>query len=102
MASGHSMTDDGHFVRANGMEIFYRDIGQGEPLLLLHGGSVSSSDVWADHPWGWGRHLDRFAAHFRVIAPDTRGHGRTDNPGEEMHFRLLAEDVIALIDALGL
>jgi len=67
-----------------------------------HDGSVSSSDIWVDHPYGWGRYLDRFAAHFRVIAPDTRGHGRTVNPGGAMHYRLLADDVVALIDALGL
>lgn len=92
----------GKYVRANGLDIYYRDIGHGEPLLLLHGGSVSSSDVWADHPYGWGRHLHRFAAHFRVIAPDTRGHGRTVNPSGAMHYHLLADDVMALIAALDL
>jgi pimeloyl-ACP methyl ester carboxylesterase len=102
MAHVQAATGEGKYVRANGLDVYYREIGQGESLLLLHGGSVSTSDVWADHPWGWGRHLDRFAAHFRVIAPDTRGHGRTVHPGGEMHYRLLAEDVIALIDALDL
>lgn len=102
MAEVHTAADGGNYVRANGLDIYYRDVGRGEPLLLLHGGSVSSSDVWADHPWGWGRHLDRFAEHFRVIAPDTRGHGRTINPSGAMQYRLLADDVVALIAALGL
>ena len=97
-----SAIDQGKYVRANGLDIYYRDVGAGEPLLLLHGGSVSSSDIWAEHPYGWGQNLDRFAAYFRVIAPDTRGHGRTVNPSGELHYRLLAEDVVALIDALQL
>ena len=97
--TGHT---DGRYVRANGLDIYYREAGQGRPLLLLHGGTYSTSDVWDDGPYGWGAHLDRFAKHFRVIAPDTRGHGRTVNPSGEMHFRLLAKDMVALIAALGL
>ncbi len=102
MVQAASAPNEGKYVRANGLDIYYREIGQGEPLVLLHGGSVSTSDVWADHPFGWGTHLDRFAAHFRVIAPDTRGHGRTVNPSGTMHYHTLADDVVALIDALAL
>ncbi len=32
----------GHHVRANGLEIYYEEYGGGEPLLLLHGGTLSS------------------------------------------------------------
>lgn len=39
---------DGHFVHANGLDIYYRDLGAGEPLLL-HCGTVSKSTVWDDH-----------------------------------------------------
>ncbi len=99
--------DDGAYARANGIEVFYREMGQpdGQPLVLLHGGAVSSSDVWAEHEWGWHSHVPAFARHFRVIAPDTRAHGRTVNPANppgEMTYAALADDVKGLIEALGL
>jgi pimeloyl-ACP methyl ester carboxylesterase len=47
--------------------------------------------------------MDRFAARFRVIAPDTRGHGGTLHPGgSPITYAQLAEDVVALSQALGL
>jgi pimeloyl-ACP methyl ester carboxylesterase len=96
---------EGAYVRANGIDIFYRELGAGEPLLLLHGGTVSGSAEWADHEWGWISHMPIFAQHFRVIAPDTRAHGRTlnaVNPRGEMTYAALADDVKRLIEALGL
>jgi pimeloyl-ACP methyl ester carboxylesterase len=51
---------------------------------------------------GWGKYLGQFAAHFRVIAPDTRGHGRTVDPSGVMSYRQFAEDLLALIKALQL
>lgn len=90
------------YVNANGLDIWYVEAGQGSPLLLLHGGSVSNGPIWADHEWGWGGRLGVFAQYFRVIAPDTRGHGRTRNPSGIQSYPLQAEDVIALIRALRL
>jgi len=46
--------------------------------------------------------MDALAEHFRVIAPDTRGCGRTPHTGGPITFDLLAGDVAALIEALGL
>jgi pimeloyl-ACP methyl ester carboxylesterase len=89
-------------VQANGLNIWYVEAGQGIPLLLLHGGIVSNGPIWADSPYGWGNHFGRFTEHFRVIAPDTRGHGRTLNPSGVLTFVDFAQDVIALIQALGL
>jgi pimeloyl-ACP methyl ester carboxylesterase len=89
-------------VTANGLNIWYVEAGQGSPLLLLHGGSVSNGPLWADHAWGWGAHLGIFASHFRVIAPDTRGHGRTLNPSGMQSYPTYAEDVLALTQALHL
>jgi pimeloyl-ACP methyl ester carboxylesterase len=78
------------------------EAGTGEPLLLLHGGMASTSAVWAGYGWSWYDALPELARHFRVIAPDTRGHGRTRNPGVPMSYPLLADDWAALIAALGL
>lgn len=90
------------YAEANGLKIWYVEAGQGIPLLLLHGGIVSNGPMWADSIFGWGGHLARFAEHFRVIAPDTRGHGRTLNPSDALTFLDFAGDVIALIQALQL
>jgi pimeloyl-ACP methyl ester carboxylesterase len=94
---------EGRFVRANGTDIHYVEAGWGEPLMLLHGGMMSSSAIWAGSPAGYVSHMDAFAAHFRVIAPDIRGHGKTANPsGRPITYPQLADDVLALIEALDL
>jgi len=89
-------------VHANGIDIHYLDHGQGEPLVLLHGGVVSTNPIWTGVPVAYAGHMDTLAEHFRVIAPDTRGCGRTVHSGGTISFDLLADDVAALIDALGL
>jgi len=89
-------------VRANNTDIHYLEQGTGAPLVLLHGGLVSTNPIWTGHPFAYASHLDAFSEHFRVIAPDTRGCGRTRHTGGPMTFDVLAEDVLALIEALGL
>src|SRR6476659_5569998 len=96
--TGHA---EGKYVRANGTDIHYVDAGKGEPLLLLHGGMMSTSPLWAGHPGAYVSRMDMFTEHFRVIAPDTRGHGKTANPsGGAIPYTLLADDVLSLIEAL--
>ena len=95
-------TNIGGFVRANGIDIHYVDQGQGPPLLLLHGGMVSTNPIWAPTPVSYAAHMQTLARHYRVIAPDTRGCGRTVHDGGAVTFDRLADDVIALADALDL
>lgn len=90
----HAETRRGRFIHANGLDIYYQEQGQGQPLLLIHGG-ILNSDSWESY-------RATFAQHFRVITPDSRGHGRTTNPTGAMSFGLLAEDMVALIHALEL
>lgn len=52
----------GHYVQANGLEIYYEEVGAGAPLLLLHGGTLTSSS--------WRAQGLSFAQHYRVIMPD--------------------------------
>lgn len=96
------MTTETKTIRANGIDIHYLERGTGAPLVLLHGGLVSTNPIWTGHPFAYTSHLDAFAEHFRVIAPDTRGCGRTRHAGGSPTFEVLAADVLALIDALGL
>jgi pimeloyl-ACP methyl ester carboxylesterase len=86
----------GYYIQANGLEIYYEEHGlsDSKPLLLLHGGALTGNS--------WQPYLSAFAEHFRVVTPDTRGHGRTNNPTGSMSFRSLADDVAALVRALDL
>jgi pimeloyl-ACP methyl ester carboxylesterase len=93
----------GTTVSANGIDIHYVEAGVGEPLLLLHQGMVSTDPLWADSPVAYAGRMDAFAEHFRVIAPDLRGCGRTVNPGGgSISYAQLVDDALALIGALGL
>ena len=84
----------GHYIQANGLNIYYEEQGQGRPLLLIHGGILTGDS--------WGPYLATLTEHYRVIMPDSRGHGRTANPTGEMSFRSMADDMAALIQALDL
>jgi pimeloyl-ACP methyl ester carboxylesterase len=98
-----TIVEHGHVIRANGIDVHYVERGSGRPLLLLHGGLVSSSERWRGTPVSYASHLDVLANSFRVIAPDTRGCARTPHGGgQSISFALLADDVAALIEALVL
>jgi pimeloyl-ACP methyl ester carboxylesterase len=102
MATTSRAIGDAKQVRANGTQIHYVEAGQGPPLLLLHGGAVSTNPIWNGHPFAYVSHMGVLAERFRVIAPDTRGSGRTRHDGGAVTFDQLADDVIALADALDL
>ena len=93
---------EGHQIHANGIDIHYVEAGEGEPLILLHGGVVSTNLIWEGVPLAYASHMGMLATHFRVIAPDTRGCGRTPYGGGDTSYDQLADDVVALIGALGL
>jgi len=92
----------GGFVRANGIDIHYVQAGQGAPVVLLHGGVVSTSPIWAHVPVSYAAHMRELARRYRIIAPDTRGCGKTVHDGGVVTFDQLADDVVALADALEL
>jgi pimeloyl-ACP methyl ester carboxylesterase len=90
-------------IRANGTDIHFVEAGRGVPLVLLHGGLMSTHATWAGHPGSYVSSMGHFAEHFRVIAPDTRGHGETPNPGGgAISYAQCADDIAALITALEL
>ncbi|OEC36197.1 Pimeloyl-ACP methyl ester carboxylesterase [Pseudomonas cuatrocienegasensis] len=75
-------------------QLHYEDYGQGTPLLLLHGLGSSVRD--------WEYQIPALARHYRVIALDIRGHGRSDKPRERYSIAGFASDVTALIEHLAL
>jgi pimeloyl-ACP methyl ester carboxylesterase len=87
-------------VRAGEVELEVAEAGEGgRPLLLVHGFTGSKEDF--THHEGW---VDRLAERgWHVVAPDQRGHGASDSPGDESaySFETYASDVIALVDELG-
>lgn len=92
----------GRCVHANGIDIHYVEAGEGTPLLLLDNGMVSTNPLWASVPIAYASFMGTLAEHFRVIAPDTRGSGQSVHRGGSIPSALLADDVMALIDALKL
>ena len=97
-----SDTSSGRLVHANGIDIHIIEAGAGEPLILLENGMISTNPVWAGWISSYGRHHATLARHFRIIVPDFRGSGRTVHPGGPIAYDLLADDMVALIDALHL
>lgn len=86
------------YATVNGLTMYYEAHGlpSGPPLVLLHGFTLTS-DSWVPQ-------LPAFGARYRLIAPDMRGHGRTNNPDglPAMNHRQFARDAIALCQALGI
>ncbi len=94
VASGASAAEDRYFD-ANGVKIRYIDVGRGEPIVLLHGGT-SSLDSWVNAGV-----VSNLQKDFRVIAFDARGAGKSDKPREAAAYgRQQALDVVRLLDAL--
>ena len=79
----------------DGTEIFYKDWGEGQPIVFSHGWPLSSDD--------WDAHLFFFLQHgYRVIAHDRRGHGRSSQPADGHDMDHYADDLAALTEYLDL
>jgi 3-oxoadipate enol-lactonase len=77
----------------NGFKMNYTDTGKGENLVLLHGLGGNGR--------AWEGQIEFFSPMMRVIAPDLRGHGRSEPPNAESYTPFNhAEDVVALLDFL--
>jgi pimeloyl-ACP methyl ester carboxylesterase len=81
------------FVDAGGLRMHVAEAGEGEPLVMLHG--------WPQHWYEWRHLIGPLAARYRVICPDLRGLGWTDAPPRGYQKENLANDVLALLDELG-
>lgn len=81
-------------IALNGVELFYAAEGAGKPVILLHGNGGSHNDMETTT-----RQLAQ--AGYRVYALDSRGQG-ANAPLEEYHYKDMAEDLYAFIEAKGL
>jgi pimeloyl-ACP methyl ester carboxylesterase len=85
---------DGRYAEVNGVNLYYETHGAGRPLILLHGG-LGSGEMF-------GPVVPALAERHQVVVPDLQGHGRTADIDRPLDVRLLADDIAALIDHLGL
>ena len=85
------------WTSAGGLRVHYDDVGEGPPLVLVHGG-LGNRAMWGPQV----RALS--AAGYRCLAYDLRGHGETRGGEDVLAFTpaLLAEDLLAFADAVGL
>lgn len=85
-------------IVAAGIRTNYHDVGEGFPLLLIHGSGPGVS-AWAN----WRTVMPELARRSRVIAPDMVGFGFTERPaGQQYNMDVWVEQAVGLLDALGL
>jgi pimeloyl-ACP methyl ester carboxylesterase len=87
-------TGTGRYAEVNGINLYVETHGTGRPLVLLHGG-LGAGEMF-------GPILPALAEHHQVVAVDLQGHGRTADIDRPLDVRLMADDVAALVDHLGL
>lgn len=81
-------------LQLENLSLYFEDTGKGDPVLLLHGLGSSGRDFELVAP--------ELSAHYRVLVPDVRGHGRSDKPAGPYGVPLFAKDIAAFCDKLGL
>ena len=84
----------GQAIETNGVNIYYESHGQGEPLVLLHGGSLTG-DMWQPY-------LAGFTKRYRVITRTCRAMAGGVTRRDTMSYQHLADDIVAFIHALDL
>ena len=82
-----------NIARVNGIELGYQVVGEGAPLVLLHGG-FGSVEMF-------GPNVELLAAGRQVIGVDLQSHGRSPATDRPMRFETMADDIAALIGSLG-
>ena len=88
------------FRGRDGADLAYREMGQGRPVVLIHGYFSTATVNWVNYG-----HAARIAARgYRVVMPDLRGHGDSARPHDSAAYPpdVLADDAFALVEHLGL
>lgn len=81
-------------ARVGDINMYYEVHGAGEPLVLIHGLGLDSSS--------WMPQIMAFSKKFKVVIFDNRGVGRTDAPKYAYSTAMMADDTVALLDAIGI
>src|ERR1700678_3422366 len=88
-------TKDQGYVEHDSARIWYATYGSGLPVILLHGGLGRSGN--------WGYQVPALAGSgYRAVVIDSRGHGRSTRDARPFSYELMAGDVLAVMDGLGM
>lgn len=84
------------FLQNQDVNIFYHVVGQGSPLLMIHGGLLNSEIFYE---FGY---IDSLKDKYQIILIDLRGFGKSDKPhqAEKFSLKLMVDDVIAVLNKL--
>jgi pimeloyl-ACP methyl ester carboxylesterase len=82
----------GKYYEVNGIKLYAEVYGQGKPLLMLHGngGNISA----------FAKNIPYFSKYYKVIAVDTRAHGKSIDTGDALTFEIIADDFAKLMDLM--
>jgi pimeloyl-ACP methyl ester carboxylesterase len=80
------------YVELGGVRTWYDESGEGEPLVLLHGGLVDARF--------FEKNIGPLAARFHVFTPERRGHGHTPDVDGPITYELMAQDTIAFLETV--
>ena len=79
-----------NYVQLGAVRTWYDEHGDGDPLVLMHGGLVDSRFMEPN--------LGPLAERFHVYTPDRRGHGRTPDAEGPITYQLMADDTVAFLE----
>src|SRR5688572_18101687 len=82
------------YADVNGIKLYHEIYGQGEPLVLLHGGLMTIGEM--------STLLVPFAKTHKVIAVELQGHGRTADTDRPLELETMGNDIAALLDQLSI
>ncbi len=81
----------GKYVSVGDTKIYYEVYGKGEPLLVLHGGGVGST-------YEMGRFIDELSKNYMIIAPSTRGQGKSGIGTKPITYEQKAKDMMTVVN----
>ncbi len=82
----------GKYYNVRGINMYAEEYGSGKPLLMIHGNSGSISSMASIIPY--------FSQRYKVIAIDSRAHGKSIYNGDSLSFEMMADDDAALLDQM--
>jgi pimeloyl-ACP methyl ester carboxylesterase len=82
------------YADVNGIKLYYEIYGEGEPLVLLHGGFMTIGEMSTP--------LEHLAKNHKVVAVELQGHGRTADTDRALSFATLGDDIAMLLDQLNI
>ena len=82
------------YADVHGIKLYHEIYGQGEPLVLLPGGLMTSGEMFTP--------LEPLAKTHKVIAVELQGHGRTADTDRRLSFEAMGDDIAALLNQLSI